>query len=226
MESKCSIHANCYLLRWPPSFMVSVQNRTSMQGVFLWSEYLPIACDSDKAYLPQQTDHLMAFVSSQDIKLNSSHVRYTFTGIIQLDVLKGKRQAVPSLFYKGRSTGSKRLHHLCQATQLASVSVRIWVQDIEFPWQWSLHFPGLLFYMPASCLWLWLINIVHYILVIAKRARLICKVSQTCSKHDFRCLFITLISASQSKPMNQDSQRRVPVICVFNQHPWWVSWSG
>ena len=51
-------------------------------GIGLWIQYLPTAGDCDEAQLLQQTDHFTAFASSQDIKLNSSHVWYTFTCII------------------------------------------------------------------------------------------------------------------------------------------------
>ena len=87
--------------------------------------------------------------------------------------LEGDETNDTFLILQSRSTSSKRLHNLCQATQLVSVRVRIRVQNTEFPGQWSLHFAGMLFYMFISCVWLWLINIICYILVVARRALLI-----------------------------------------------------
>lgn len=133
--------------------------------------------------------------------------------------LGGKEASAPSCFYKGRGTHSERSHNLFKATQPASGSVRIWVQDSGFPWQWSLHSAGLLFYVLTGCLWLWLVNMLEQDSSVDLQGFSdLPKVSlQVCVQNPD---FWTLIQAYES----EFSEERSDNLCKEHTHSWF-SWS-
>lgn len=127
---KRSINANCNLLRWP-SGVVFALNGTSMQGLVLWIQYLPTAGDCDEAQLLQQTDHFTAFASVR-YQLIPPCMRHFYMHHL-IRCLEGDEANDTFLILQRQKHKFKRLHNLCQATQLVSVRVRIRV-SIRIPW--------------------------------------------------------------------------------------------